>query len=73
MGLGSIHRLCVVGSLREQRLRSYGLLETQGRIWREEKGGEPVPPRPCGMGSEEHGPRDSRSGPQWGLCVCLTT
>lgn len=26
MGLGSVHRLCVVGSLGERRLRSHGLL-----------------------------------------------
>lgn len=32
MGLGSVHRLCVVGSLGEKRLRSHRLLEMWGRI-----------------------------------------
>lgn len=62
MGLGSVHWLCIVGSLGEKRLRSHRLLEKWDRKWREEKGGEPVLPRPYGMGSEKHGPRNSRFG-----------
>lgn len=65
MGLSSVHRLCVVGSLGEKRLRSYRLLETWGKIWREEEGGETFLPRPYEMGSEEHSPRNSKYGPQW--------
>lgn len=37
MGLGSIHRLCIVGSLEEEGLRSHQLLERRG-----EREGEPV-------------------------------
>lgn len=48
MGLGGVHRLCVVGSLGEKRLRSHRLLKVVvgGVSVERSGGGEPILPRP---------------------------
>lgn len=50
MGLGSVHRLCVVGSLGEKRLRSHRLLK-EGGVWR---GGGSLFPGPKGSTGQGH-------------------
>lgn len=52
MGLGSVHRLCVVGSLGEKRLRSHRLLKVGG-VWRG-GGGKPILPGPKGSTGQGH-------------------
>lgn len=64
MGLGSVHRLCVVGSLGERRLRSHGLSGGSG-------GGA------CSSQALREGVREAlaqahKAWAQQGLCCCLT-
>lgn len=63
MGLGCVHRLCVVGSLGEKRLRSHRLLERA--VGCEEEAGEESSffPDPKGEGQRSTGPGTQGVGP----------
>lgn len=68
VGLGGVHRLCVVGSLGEKRLRSHRLLKVGG-------GGECGEKRGWGAYSSqalrEAWTRDTGYGPSWGSASAL--